>query len=788
MLKKGETLKGLYTIIETVSFSGGTNVYLVEDSRKGKTWIMKEYTIKMDNPLEVSRISQRFEKELTIIAGIKNPGIPVIIDHFFIVDRHYVIMEYIAGRTLSQILETLHEPMKESDVVEIALQLTGIISYLHEQSPPIILRNLSPNNIIITPDRRVKIVDFGMGRHFRTLNERATKKLTTPGYSPPEQLANEVVDERTDVYSVGAILHQLLTLRNPGDISRLFKFPPANEVNPAVSQKMAYIVKKATSYSQSGRYMSMSEMRRDLESVFSTIGEKSGPPKRKGLLQLQDVKPPEPVRPEPVRQETVEYQAPRSYETREIPGAYPSTETKSAKTGNLLLSMIAGLLVVLLLLGVYYVFVGKADLTAKNTVESPFAFVKDQGILKMREEGIEHYKKGEANGDKGELALAMSKLQKVVTAHPTDVISQVYLENARIMIQKKPFIRIGFMASLTGPGFEAGRQLLAGVCVGQTVFNKSSKSNKIFVEIYDNQSKNEENIKISSDLSKRKDLMAVIGPIRSPLLAAASQFFSDSKIVLMSPTGSCPDIENLGDFIFRTSGDGRNLATDIADLSINELKLRKVALVYDPTQSYSKILAEIYKDEIDKASGIECKMFTTSLDNENFSKVLKQIKKFKPDGVFFVAYHNQQGKFAKQMKKMGIDAVYHLSTVAAYSDQLISEGGDAVEGIILNSYFFPSGGSKISKSFVKDYERKFPGINPNFRAALAYDTVFAIGTAIENGATNSVELDNFLKNSIGKKVPCEGVTGKISFDQYGRRENTTLIHLTVKNGRFERYE
>lgn len=788
MLKKGETLKGLYTVIETVSFSGGTNVYLVEDSRKGKTWIMKEYTIKIDNPLEVSRISQRFEKELTILAGIKNPGIPVTIDHFFIVDRHYVIMEYVTGKTLSRILQESTEPMSESDVVEIALQITGVIAFLHEQSPPIILRNLNPDNIIITPDKRAKIVDFGMGRHFRTLNERATKKLTTPGYSPPEQLANEVVDERTDVYALGAILHQLLTLRNPGDISRLFKFPPANEVNPVVSQKMAYIIKKATSYSQSGRYMSMLEMRRDLESLFSTIGEKPKPPKRKGLLQIEEQKPPEPVRQEPVRRQSESYQSPKGYKTREIPASYPESKAKDGKTGKLLLSMIAGLLVILILLGLYYVFVGKADISTKNTVESPFAFVKDQRILDIREEGIEHYKKGEASKDRGELALAMSILQQVVTAHPTDVISQVYVENARILMQKKPYVKVGFMASLTGSNFEAGRQLLAGVCVGQTVFNKNNKTNNIFIEIYDNQSKNEENIKISAELSKRNDLLAVIGPIRSPLLASASQFFSDGKVVLISPTGSCPDIENLGDYIYRMTGDGRDLAIDIAAFSTDKLGLKRVAVVIDPTQSYSKILGEIYRDEIDKASGIECKMFTTSLETDNFSNVLKQVKKYKPDGVFFVAYHNQQGKFAKQMKKMGIETVYHLSTVATYSDQLITEGGEAVEGIVFNSYFFPSGGSKVARNFIKDYEKKFPGVNSNFRAALAYDTVFAIGTAIKNGVTNSVDLDGFLKNSLGKKVDAEGVTGKIVFDRYGRREKILLIHLTVRNGRFERYD
>ena len=785
MLRQGETLKGLYTVQEVVSFSGDTNVYMVVDSRKHKTWIMKEYTIKVDNPLEVSRISQRFEKEVTIMAGLKNPGIPRIIDHFFIVDRHYVIMEYVDGKTLAKIIEGLQEPMAESDVIEIALQLTGIIAFLHDQNPPIILRNMSPSNIMITTDKRVKIVDFAMGRHFRTINERATKKLATPGYSPPEQLGKEIIDERTDIYSLGAIFHQLLTLRDPGDISKLFKFPPVSEINPRVSQKLSYIVKKATSYSASGRYHSMLEMRRELEELFSSVGpittKLSVSSTRKPPLRKET--PQEPIR------ET--YRPTQSYETREIPMEYSRDYSDSGKErkipGNFIVSVIAGLLIVLIMLGLYYVFVGRNKKITKNTVESPFAFVENKRILKIREDGIAQYKKGIETGDKEQLALAISNLQKVVTAHPTDVISKVYIENANILLQKKPYVKVGFMASLTGSNFEAGRQLLAGVFTGQSLHNKTTKGKRIFLEIFDNQSKDEENIKTSLELSKKDDLIAVIGPIRSPFLKAASTFFSDNKLVLISPTGSCPDVENLGDFIFRGTGDGRDLATDMAELSIKRLKLKRIALVYDPTQSYSKIIGELYEEEIDKNPDITIKSFTTSLDNKNYSKVLKQIKKFNPDGVFFVAYHDQQGRFAKQMRKMGIEAV-HLSTVATYSDQLITEGGDAVEGIIFNSYFFPKGGSKASRKFVKDYSKKFPGVHPNFRAALSFDVVMAIGAAVNNGVTTSAGLNRFLKNSLGKDTNIVGVTGKVLFDQYGRRQKINLIHITVKRGRFKRVD
>jgi len=450
-------------------------------------------------------------------------------------------------------------------------------------------------------------------------------------------------------------------------------------------------------------------------------------------------------------------------------------------------SIIAVLVLALLILGGIYLFsLKKKKSVVQNTIESPFANIKDKRVLQIRQKGIRHYEKGVRDSNNMELALAMSQLQKVVTAHPSDVISHIYIQNATILIKKKPYVRVAVPVSITGSNFEAGMLILSGVAMGQFQHNRSGKGEKIFVEIFDNESKLEENIKLASELSKRKDLFAVIGPVRSPFVASSSTFFNEGKIVQISPTGSCADIENLGDYIFRTSGDGKDLSSNMANLAAGNLGLKRIAVVFDPTQSYSKAMGELFNEEIRKKKGIATKVFHISLDNSNYSSLVKEIKEYNPAGIFTVTYHDQQGEFSRELKKAGIKAV-QLSTVSIYSPQLIKDGGRAVEGIIFSSSFYPGGVFPGARKFIVRFDEKYGGIRPNFRAAFAYDSILAISAALDRGITTSEGLKNFLKNTLGKKVKFEGATGVISFDKYGKREKRNLVHIIVKNGKFVLY-
>lgn len=777
MLKRGDTIRNRYTIKQVISSSDRTSVYLVDDSELMKEWIMKEFVIRIDNPQAVAIAIQKFKKEVTVLAGLRHACIPEIVDHFAIANRQYLIMEYIQGKNLSEVLDETFQPMHEPDVLRFGIQLAGILHYLHKQVPTIIFRDLRPSNIMVTRDKLVKLINFGLGRHFRSIKDINTRKIGTPGYAPPEQFGRDIFDRRTDIYSLGSILHQLITLRNPTKISNVFKFPPITEINAKASKQFEEIIRKATGYQSSERYFNALDMKREMEALLTAI--EAGRKKRAKTTTTGKVE-------EPKIEffiEPVEYSKYESVE-EEKESLFSKLRPALKKA---VIPIIAVLVIIIIILGGIYLFSSKKKKpVSQNTIESPFANIKDKRVLKIRQEGIRHYEKGVKNFDNAELALAISLLQKVVTAHPADVISHIYIRNATILIKKKPYVRVAVLASITGSNFEAGMLILSGVALGQFQHNRSGKGEKIFVEIFDNKSKPEENIKLASELSKRKDLLAVIGPVRSPYVSSSSTFFNDSKIVQISPTGSCADIENLGEYIFRTSGDGRDLSSNMANFTAGNLRLKRIAVIFDPTQSYSKTIGELFNEKIMKKKGITTKVFHISLDSSNYSSLVKEIKEYNPDGIFTVIYHDQQGEFSRELKKAGIKAV-QLSTVSIYSPQLIKDGGRAVEGIIFSSSFYPGGVFPVARKFIVRFDEKYGGIRPNFRAAFAYDSTMAISTALDRGVTTSEGLKNFLKNTLGKKVKFEGATGVISFDKHGKREKRNLVHITVKNGKFVLY-
>jgi len=777
MLKRGDIIKNRYTIKQVISSSDSTSVYLVDDSDLMKEWIMKEFVIQIDNPQAVAIAIQKFEKEVTVLAGLRHAGIPEIVDHFAIANQQYLVMEYIRGKSLSQVLEETFQPMYEPDVLRFGIQLAGILHFLHKQAPPLIFRDLKPSNIMVTGDNLVKLINFGLGRHFRSIKDINTRKIGTPGYAPPEQFGRDIFDRRTDIYALGSILHQLITLRNPTKISNVFKFPPITEINQKASKEFEEIINKATAYQPSGRYFNALDMKRDMEVLFNSL--KSGRSKRAKTKKVEKTGQPKVE----FFTETVQY---GSYEPPEEEKESLITRLKPILKKAILPVIIVLVLVLLILGGIHLFSPKKKKPPSENTIESPFANIKDKRVMKIREEGIAHYNKGVKNSDNAELALAISKLQKVVTAHPTDVISHICIENATILIKKKPYIKVAVLLPITGSNFEAGMLILSGVAIGQFQHNRSGKCEKIFIEIFDNKSKPEENIKLASELSKRKDILAVIGPVRSPFVSSSSTFFNESKIVQIAPTGSCADIDNLGDFIFRTSGDGRDLASDMARFTSKNLGLRRIAVVFDPTQSYSKVIGELYNEKISKIKGIKTRVFHMSLDSSNYSNLIKEIKEYSPDGIFMMTYQDQQGELSRELKKAGIKAA-QLSTVSVYSPQLIKDGGKAVEGIIFNSSFYPGGVFPGARKFIIQFDEKFGGIHPNFRAALGYDSIMAVASALDRGITTSEGLKNFLKKTLGKKVKFEGATGEISFDKYGKRERRNLVHITVKNGKFVLY-
>jgi serine/threonine protein kinase len=177
-------------------------------------------------------------------------------------------MEFINGRTLHEMLAESQRPFSESLVIQWAYQLCDVLGYLHNQNPKIIFRDLKPDNIMITVDNQVKLIDFGIVRFFTPGKKKDTIALGTKGYAAPEQFGSGQTDERSDIYSLGATLFHLLTAEDPE--SHVMKIPPVRQYNAAVSLPMNELVFRATRPTIQDRFPSMQQMGNSLPSQAQT--------------------------------------------------------------------------------------------------------------------------------------------------------------------------------------------------------------------------------------------------------------------------------------------------------------------------------------------------------------------------------------------------------------------------------------------------------------------------------------------------------------------------------------
>jgi serine/threonine-protein kinase len=260
----GGVVQGRYTVIRLLGQGGMGAVYQVADSRiGGKLLAMKEMSdAALTDPQEKAAAIAAFGQEAQLLARLDHPNIPKISDFFTENQKHYIVMEFVPGETLENRLARQAAPCGEADVRNWALQLSDVLEYLHRQVPPVIFRDLKPGNIMVTPQGQLKLIDFGIARLFKPGKAGDTHVMGTPGFAPPEQYGKGQTDARSDIYSLGVVLHHLLTCYDPA--STPFRLPPVRQISRNVSQELEVIVARASHPAVAQRYQSVAELRRDL--------------------------------------------------------------------------------------------------------------------------------------------------------------------------------------------------------------------------------------------------------------------------------------------------------------------------------------------------------------------------------------------------------------------------------------------------------------------------------------------------------------------------------------------
>ncbi|HLW03175.1 MAG TPA: protein kinase [Ktedonobacterales bacterium] len=274
LLSSDHVLKQRYRVQRRLGQGGFGAVYQAQDTLfKNTLRAIKEMSQSSLSPQERQQAISAFEQETNLLASLLHPHLPRIYDYFEEAGRWYLVMDFIPGETLEARLE--HMPtgaLPVEEVLDIGLQLASVLSYLHTRQPPIIFRDLKPANVMRTPEGDLYLIDFGIARLFKPEQAKDTTALGSPGYAAPEQYGKAQTTARTDIYSLGALLHQLLSGIDPStNQPLLWDFKPLGAAAPA---SLAQLIRQMVQRHVDERPVSMAAVRQELQHIAGrqTIG------------------------------------------------------------------------------------------------------------------------------------------------------------------------------------------------------------------------------------------------------------------------------------------------------------------------------------------------------------------------------------------------------------------------------------------------------------------------------------------------------------------------------------
>ena len=272
-LEIGQVLKVRYRIQSVLGEGGMGTVYMAQDILLDRPRAIKElYPDPVASEAKLLAARKQFEQEAQALAKLRHPNLPHVSDYFSADEYDYLVMDYVEGESLADILARKKRPT-ESLASDWLAQILDALTYCHNHH--IVHRDIKPANLILTPDGRIVLVDFGLVKMVDPHNPKTAtivRGLGTPQYTPLEQYDHSVghTDARSDIYALGATFYHLLTGRPPQPVSQRILNPdtqlPLQQVNPKVSTWMARYVQKAMAIRPEDRHQTTQEMKRGLES------------------------------------------------------------------------------------------------------------------------------------------------------------------------------------------------------------------------------------------------------------------------------------------------------------------------------------------------------------------------------------------------------------------------------------------------------------------------------------------------------------------------------------------
>src|SRR5712691_8531150 len=290
-LMPSQLLNGRYRLLSQVGTGGFGAVYKAEDTHFGDRVVaIKEISLHGLKPQEAIEATDTFNREVSLLSGLDHPNLPHIYDHFTDPEHWYLVMEFIEGETLEELLQnnqltegdasvptphhsapapTVLSPARTEftleEILDMGIQLCTVLDYLHSRQPPIIFRDLKPANIMRTSTGQLYLIDFGIARRFTPGQAKDTMPFGSPGYAAPEQYGKAQTTPRADVYSLGATLHYLLSGHDPSETP--FRFMSLRLQNQRIPAALETLILHMLDVNENKRPANIATVKRELQRI-----------------------------------------------------------------------------------------------------------------------------------------------------------------------------------------------------------------------------------------------------------------------------------------------------------------------------------------------------------------------------------------------------------------------------------------------------------------------------------------------------------------------------------------
>lgn len=206
-LRNGLVLRDRYQVLSFLGQGSFARVYLTNDQKwRGNLVALKEIPTGHFSEKEYAVFNAQFLQEAAFLMRLSHPGLPRVVEFFAEKQNYYLALEWVPGHTLEHEVKDRGVAVGEAEILDWGLQLAEVLRYLHSQQPyPVLLGDLKPANVVMDYQGKLRVIDFGVARYAAPQQDREYA-LVSPGFSPPEQYQAGRLDERCDVYSLGATL------------------------------------------------------------------------------------------------------------------------------------------------------------------------------------------------------------------------------------------------------------------------------------------------------------------------------------------------------------------------------------------------------------------------------------------------------------------------------------------------------------------------------------------------------------------------------------------------------